>query len=366
VQRRREKLARTLAGELAAEDRELTELPEATRRARKGKRNPAADETLAEGEPGHESSAISKARNISPPAAIVRQHRSGRSSLEEAILETYHAHMSLHEIEAVAHELWGDVVSAAAISEFRVEIANRIRAWLGRRLVGAHPYVFLEAIQVVRRSHEETPPARVLAAVGVDVRGYREVLGVADAGGDQPDAWSEFLAGLKGRGLRGVQLFVGPGRAGLAPAVSRHFPAALLQCSLPQFWLEVAGLVTEAQVYPVTELIRCIHATDHEPEARSLAADAGAKLDRLGLGAARALLADAIEPTFSYFRFPPRHWRYIRSNDLLRRVARVVRERARVLGSVTDGDSAVMAVAAHLRQVARSNWQHRRFLDMAE
>jgi len=366
VQRRREKLVRSLAEKLAEEDRQLTGPRGPARPGRKPERLLPGDDGPAEAEADAESAAFSKTRNISPPAAIVRHHRLGRSSLEEAILETYHAHMSLHEVEEVIHELWDGVVSAAAICEFQSGIANRIRAWLGRPLAADFPYLFVETILLAGRAHRGTPPARVLAAVGVDALGYREVLAVGAPGAGPPDDWLDFLRGLKARGLQGVRLIIGPGRADLAAAVDRQFPGARLQASLPQFWLDVAGQATGTQVYPVTELLRRIHATEDEREAHALADAAGAKLQELGLREARAALDAALEPTFSYFRFPRKHWRYLRSNDLLRRVARVVRERTRVLGSVNSGDGAVLAVAAHLRQIARSTWQQRRFLDMAD
>jgi putative transposase len=61
--------------------------------------------------------------------------------------------------------------------------------------------------------------------------------------------------------------------------------------------------------------------------------------------------------------FPDEHWRYIRTNNPLERVMREIRRRTRVVGSFSDGNSALMLVVARLRHIAGTQWGTRRYLN---
>jgi len=62
-----------------------------------------------------------------------------------------------------------------------------------------------------------------LIAIGVNMRGYREVLGFWIGDSETYSSWNDFLAWLKGRGLRGVDLVVSDQQGGLVKAVETQF-----------------------------------------------------------------------------------------------------------------------------------------------
>jgi transposase-like protein len=65
-----------------------------------------------------------------------------------------------------------------------------------------------------------------LVAVGVSADGYREVLGVLGGAMEDKDCWAAFLRWLKGRGLKGVRLFVSDKCLGLVEALGEFYPEA--------------------------------------------------------------------------------------------------------------------------------------------
>ena len=75
------------------------------------------------------------------------------------------------------------------------------------------------------------------------------------------------------------------------------------------------------------------------------------------------MLKEGIIETLTYMRFPPEHWRNIRTNNPLERVIREIRRRTRVVGNFPDGDSALLLVAARLRHVAATAWGTKRYID---
>lgn len=75
-------------------------------------------------------------------------------------------------------------------------------------------------------------------------------------------------------------------------------------------------------------------------------------------------VAQSIEATLSYHRYPDTHWRRIRTNNPLERIMREIRRRTRVVGAFPDGQSARMRCAARLRHIAGTKWGTKRYLSM--
>ncbi|MET3588606.1 transposase-like protein [Pseudorhizobium tarimense] len=69
----------------------------------------------------------------------------------------------------------------------------------------------------------------VLAALGIDWDGRRQILAVEMAYRESRSAWRDFLVGLKARGLRGVELVVSDDHAGLVKAIGEAIPQAAWQ-----------------------------------------------------------------------------------------------------------------------------------------
>jgi transposase-like protein len=82
------------------------------------------------------------------------------------------------------------------------------------------------------------------------------------------------------------------------------------------------------------------------------------------LRAAAEKVREAIPETLTYYAFPDKHHRQIRTNNPLERIMREIRRRSRVVGCFPDGKSALMLAAARLRYIAGSKWGTRRYMNM--
>jgi len=76
------------------------------------------------------------------------------------------------------------------------------------------------------------------------------------------------------------------------------------------------------------------------------------------------LVSEGIEETLTFYGYPREHWRRIRTNNPIVRIMREIRRRTRVVGSFSDGESALMLVSARLRHIAGTRWGQRRYLNM--
>ena len=88
------------------------------------------------------------------------------------------------------------------------------------------------------------------------------------------------------------------------------------------------------------------------------------KLAAMRLKEAAQRIQDGITDTLTYYSFPAPHWRRIRTVNPLERIMREIRRGTRVVGAFPNGKSALMLVAARLRNIAGTQWRTKRYLKM--
>jgi len=204
----------------------------------------------------------------------------------------------------------------------------------------------------------------VLVAIGVAQDGFRQVLGVAEGAKEDKQSWTNFLRYLKGRGLRGVKVFVSDKSLGLVETLGEFYPDAMWQRCMVHFYRNVFTVVPKGKVREVATMLKAIHAQEDLQEAQKKAKGVAEKLRGMKLPKAAELLTEGIDETLTYYAFPQQHWRRIRTNNPLERILREVRRRTRVVGAFPDGNSALMLVAARLRHISATKWGTKKYLDM--
>jgi putative transposase len=308
---------------------------------------------------------VPKLRNLPFETAIIERYRRRETSVEEALVEMYLAGVSTRRVEDITEALWGTRVSSSTVSELNKKIYAQIESWRNRPLEGEHPYVYLDGIWLKRCWGGEVRNVAVLVAVGVNADGFREVLGVMEGAKEDKESWQGFLRYLKGRGLKGVLLFVSDKCLGLVESLADFYPSALWQRCAVHFYRNVFTTVPNHKVKEVVALLKAIHGQEDQVAAHAKAQQVVEKREGQRLHKAAALIREGIRETLTYMAFPREHWRNLRTNNPLERLMRELRRRTRVVGCFPDGESALMLVGARLRHVAGTKWGTRRYLDMS-
>jgi len=284
--------------------------------------------------------------------------------VEEALIEMYRAGVSVRRVEDITQALWGTRVSASTVSDLNQKIYKQIEEWRQQPLVGDFPYVFLDGIWLKRSWGGEVKNVSVLVAIGVAQSGYRQILAVSEGSKEDKASWTEFLRGLKDRGLKGVDLFVSDKCFGLIDNLADFYPEAKWQRCVVHFYRNVWTAVPTGKVREVAAMLKAIHAQEDAQAARQKAEQVVAKLRAMKLSKAADIVENGMDETLSYYSFPSEHWRCLRTNNPLERLMREIRRRTRVVGAFPDGNSALMLVAARLRHVASTKWGTKRYLQM--
>jgi len=313
---------------------------------------------------GEVTLAVPRLRKLPFETEIIERYRRRESSVEEALIQMYLAGVSVRRVEDITEALWGQRVSPSTVSELNQKIYATIDAWRQRPIEGEYAYVYLDGIWLKRSWGGEVRNIAVLVAVGVRSDGYREILGVAEGTKEDLESWRNFLRCLKGRGLRGVRLFISDKCLGLLEALGEFYPEAQWQRCMVHWYRNVFTVVPRGRRKEVAAMLKAIHGQEDRQAAREKAAAVAAKLEGMKLGQAAAIVREGVEETLSYMGFPREHWTRIRTNNMLERIMREIRRRTRVVGNFPDGQSALMLVAARLRHVAGTRWGTRQYMDM--
>jgi putative transposase len=307
---------------------------------------------------------VPKLRQAKFETAIIERYKRRESSVEEALMEMYLAGVSVRRVEDITEALWGMRVSAGTVSDLNQKMYERIEAWRNRPITGSYPYVYLDGISLKRTWGGEVRNVAVLVAIGVGEDGYRDILGVAEGCKEDKAGWSGFLAYLKKRGLQSPELIISDKCLGLIEALAEYYPDAQWQRCMVHFYRNVFSVVPKGKVKQVAAMLKAIHAQEDRTAAQEKADAVVAKLKALKLSAAAELVREGIGETLTYYAFPDKHHRQIRTNNPLERLMREIRRRSRVVGCFPDGRSALMLAAARLRYIAATKWGTRRYLNM--
>src|SRR5512133_2821033 len=305
---------------------------------------------------------VPKLRQQTFETAIIERYRRRESSVEEALIEMYLAGVSVRRVEDITEALWGTRVSPSTVSDLNKKIYGTIEAWRNRPIEGAHPYVYLDGIVLKRSWAGEVRNVSLLVAIGVNERGYREILGICEGAKEDKTGWSAFLRHLKERGLKGIRLITSD--ACIAESAAEFFPEAAWQRCVVHWYRNIFSHVPSTKVREIATMLKAIHASEDTAAARENAIRVIEKLRGLRLSRAAELVEAAVEETLTYYAFPEEHWRRIRTNNPLERILREIRRRTRVVGAFPDGQSALNLAAARLRHIAGTAWSTKRYLNI--
>jgi putative transposase len=307
---------------------------------------------------------VPKLRRQTFETAIIERYRRRETSVEEALVEMYLAGVSVRRVEDITEALWGTKVSPGTISNLNKKVYKTIEAWRRRPINETFPYVYLDGVVLKRSWGGEVSNVSVLVAIGVNDKGYRKILGVVEGAKEDKSGWSGFLRHLKRRGLKGVRLFISDACMGLIESLADFYPDAQWQRCTVHFYRNVFSVVPRKRMALVAAMLKAIHASEDLEAAREKAQSVWGKLQDMKLPKAAEKVKESIEQTLTYYRFPQKHWRRIRTNNGLERIMKEIRRRTRVVGAFPDGNAALMLCAARLRYVAGSRWGRKRYLDM--
>lgn len=191
-------------------------------------RNGATAKTL-QGEFGEIELRTPRDRNAEFEPKIVAKGQRRFEGFDHKILSLYARGMTTREIQSHLEEIYGVEVSPALVSKVTDAVLEEVRTWQRRPLEKLYRVVFLDALFVKIREGGQVANRAVYVALGINLEGEKEVLGLWVADSEGAKFWLQVLTELQNRGVEDVLFFCLDGLQGFADAIEAVYPRATVQ-----------------------------------------------------------------------------------------------------------------------------------------
>jgi transposase-like protein len=161
--------------------------------------------------------------------AVVKKHQKNVTGIEDQILALYAKGVSTREIQDYLNQLYGVEVSPTLISNVTGKILPMIKEWQNRPLQRVYAIVFLDAIHFKVREDGLIQNKAAYMAIGVDLDGNKDVLGMWIGETESSKFWLSVLNELKNRGVQDILIMSVDNLTGFSEAIQASFPATEIQ-----------------------------------------------------------------------------------------------------------------------------------------
>ena len=160
---------------------------------------------------------------------FVRKGQTRLTHFDDQILSLYAKGMSTRDIVVSFKEMYGADVSPTLISKVTESVIDRVIEWQNRPLDAIYPIVYLDCIVVKIRQNKRVINKSIYLALGVNLDGNKEVLGLWLAETEGAKFWLSVLTELQARGLEDIFIACIDGLKGFPEAIETVFPQTQVQ-----------------------------------------------------------------------------------------------------------------------------------------
>lgn len=294
---------------------------------------------------------------------LFERYQRSEKALVGALAQMYVQGVSTRKVKAITEELCGHSFSASAISAINKTLDVELAAFATRRLEAPYPYLILDARYERVREGGVIVSQAVLVAIGIDLEGRRNVLGVELANRESRSSWRAFLLGLRERGLDGVEYVVSDDHAGLKAAIREVVCEAAWQRCYVHFLRNALDYVPRKVDDDCLQELRWFYDRRELLEVRQ---DLGRWLSKWqGKYPKLTDWVEAnIEETLTYYRLPLAHHKHMKSTNMLERLNQELKRRTHVVRIFPSAESCLRLIRA-LAVETHENWlEATRYLNM--
>jgi transposase-like protein len=235
----------------------------------KNRRNGHSPKTV-QGDLGEIKIATPRDRNGTFEPQLIPKHQRRLSGFDEKILALYAKGMTTRDIQEVVKELYSVDVSPSLISEITADLDAQVTAWRTRPLDPVWPIVYLDGIVVhVRGANGRVSAQTMYVALGVNMQGRKELLGLWLGETEGAKFWLSCLTDLKNRGLKDIFIACMDGLSGFPEALRTAYPDAKVQLCVVHLVRAALKYVTDKDSDQVIDDLKKIYQASTVVEAEA-------------------------------------------------------------------------------------------------
>jgi putative transposase len=199
------------------------------KRCQPNRRNGRSQKTV-QGDLGELTIATPRDRDGTFEPQLIGKHQRRVPGFDEKILALYAKGMTTRDIQEIVRDLYGVEVSATLVSEITADLDAEVTAWRTRPLEEVWPIVYFDGLVVhVRGANGRVSQHTIYVALGVNLAGHKELLGLWLGESEGAKFWLSCLTDLRNRGLRDIFVACIDGLSGFAEAIHAAYPQTSVQ-----------------------------------------------------------------------------------------------------------------------------------------
>ena len=290
---------------------------------------------------------VPRHRNVPFKTLVFENYSRSEAALVAGMAEMVVNGVSTRKVSRVMETLCGTSFSKSAVSEVCKDLDKAVNEFRTRPLEGDYPFLTVDATYFKVRENSRVISKAFMIAYGTNAEGHREILGFGVYANESSATWTDFLLGLKKRGLTGLLMITSDAHDGILNAIGKVFPTVPWQRCQFHFSRNItdkapkkyqAGLRTELQ-----ELFNCKTLT----EARKLR-DRIMEDYRDVAESAVTCLDEGFESAMTVMLLPAWLRRFYRTSNQIERLNKELKRRSKVIGVFPNEDSVLRLMGSVL------------------
>ena len=292
---------------------------------------------------------VPRHRNVPFKTLVFENYSRSEAALVAGMAEMVVNGVSTRKVSRVMETLCGTSFSKSAVSEVCKDLDKAVKEFRTRPLEGDYPFLTVDATYFKVRENSRVISKAFMIAYGTNAEGHREILGFGVYANESSATWTDFLLGLKKRGLTGLLMITSDAHEGILNAIGKVFPTVPWQRCQFHFIRNItdkapkkyqAGLQTELQ-----ELFNCKTMADARKVRDRIMEDY-----RDVAEPAVTCLDEGFESAMTVMLLPAWLRRFYRTSNQIERLNKELKRRSKVIGVFPNEDSVLRLMGSVLME----------------
>lgn len=207
-------------------------------------------------------------RNSKFEPKIIEKGQTKLTGFEEKCIALYAKGVSFRDIEQTLKDIYGIKINKDEISRLISTVSEEVETWKKRKLKPMYVFTYADCLYVPIKDDITTSKKAVYVIIGVDVDGYKEILGMWIDKSESSSFWSNVFEDLKERGVEDILYMCSDGVAGFKGSLEKVFPKTQSQRCVVHLTRNIYGLCPKKEAKEIIGNFKKIYKSSNIDEAK--------------------------------------------------------------------------------------------------
>lgn len=207
-------------------------------------------------------------RNSKFEPKIIEKGQTKLTGFEEKCIALYAKGVSFRDIEQTLKDIYGIKINKDEISRLISTVSEEVETWKKRKLKPMYVFTYADCLYVPIKDDITTSKKAVYVIIGVDVDGYKEILGMWIDKSESSSFWSNVFEDLKERGVEDILYMCSDGVAGFKGSLEKVSPKTQSQRCVVHLTRNIYGLCPKKEAKEIIGNFKKIYKSSNIDEAK--------------------------------------------------------------------------------------------------